>query len=1008
MNASPWVQGETVEIKERLATELANGRLVIIAGTGVTTGITDGAPTSGWGGLIDDGIRHVEKRDPDTSSLLQLRMEKATSAEDLVGIAHDLKRYLGKDFGRWIAQSVGELPCVKPDVPTALAALGAPILTTNYDDLLEKILSRPSATWHRPSDMRRVLLQESVAIGHLHGVWTDIDSVIFSQGDYQTITENADAQSVQTGAFALKTFLFVGVGDGLTDPNFSPMIKAFGDRFPTSAHPHYRLCLNSKVDPTTELKTVVDVGFGDTHDDLASFLLSLAPTADHTPSGLGPKSRSLVLDALRDNSTLWRDNETLSEKSVADLVVPPIFLPEPHDQYATNAVLNAEKDKPGPVDLSEKIRDGGIILIAGEESSGVSTAVNYCLTRALDLRANAHVLLAADPMVSGANPIGRVIERSYRSWGVESPSDETRKLMALGVDNLRFDGSTRFDRAMDDIAESVAGLKVVGVRQNDAVDIANLLKERTGEDVTVVYLGRFSNVEARELARRVAPGREAKVAEYVMVVIREKNLPRTPFTITLLVDLVQSGILLQKQESEIAVLDQYLDLLLNADLPRTRDELSMTLRNKRLVLEILARRLVQDREDKAPESDVLDWLKVQFEELGWDYNVTQCVNDLVARRVLARSSDNTIRFQRSAYLELMAGIAARDDAEFRQLVFESPIQLASIVRSYAAMTRNAKDVLDVVEREIERIAVSEPSGAIFSSVRKVEARKELFSDERETEAEGDNDEADKADNSVEREGLTGHYYDDSDDSDTPAFLVARIEDLSQSRVAMLVVDLASRVLRDSDEVRDQGMKDRILRKLLVAWVGFTDLHETEISSLPDLDDIISSLLDEEDARTPEDIEKLKHFLTRMIPTVITASGVRYCLSGPSLVTRLVEVDMTQEENGSYGSMIRTLALYGTKSRRWIETLKLIDDDAVKTFFSASFLASIARYAYITDKSLEKEERVEIRNFLRRVISARYKFDGVKHRSDVLSKFETKLNRDRLEKGRRKQGIEIEA
>lgn len=997
-----------MESKQRLATELANGRLVIVVGTGVTTAITGGAPTSGWVGLINDGITHVEKRDADDAYLLQLRMEKARSAEDLIGIAHDLKRSLGSDFGRWIGQSVGELPRINEDVPKALGALGTPILTTNYDDLIEKALNRPSATWHHPSEMRRLLLHESVAIGHLHGVWTDIDSVIFSQGDYQRITDNADAQNVQTGAFTMKTFLFVGVGDGLADPNFSPMIQAFAERFPTSPHPHYRLCLNSKVDTATELKSVVDVGFGDKHEDLAEFLRSLGPVVEDGASELGPKSRSLVLDALRDNSTLWRDTETLNEKSVADLVVPPIFLPEPHDQYATNAVLNPEKDKPVPVDLTEKISAGGIILIAGEESSGVSTAVNFCLTRAMDLRPNAHVLLVAEPMVSGVNPVSRVIDRAYRTWGVESPSEETKVRMALGVDNLRVDGSTRFDRAIENIAESSAGLKVIGVRQNDAVDIANLLKERTGLEVTVVYLGRFSNVEARELARRVAPGREEKVAKYVMVVIREKNLPRTPLTITRLIDLVQSGILLQKQESEIAVLDQYLDLLLNADLPRAQDELLMTLRNKRLVLELLARRLVQDREDKALEPEVNEWLKTQFEELGWDYNVSLCLNDLVARRVLARSNDNTIRFQRSAYLELMAGIAARDDEDFRNLVFDSPIQLASIVRSYAAMTRNAKDVLEVVEREIERIAVTEPSGGIFASVRKVEARKELFSDDSEAETDTDDEAVEKTDTAVERAGLTGHYYDDSDDSDTPAFLVPRIEDLSQSRVAMLVVDLASRVLRDSDEVRDQKMKDRILRKVLVAWVGFTDLHEAEIASHPDLDETIARALDGDEERTEEDIERLKHFIIRIFPTIITASGVRYCLSGPALVTRLVEVDTTGEANGSLASMVRTLALYQTKSKRWIETLKLIDDNAVKTFFSASFLASLARYAYLTDDSLKDGERDELRDFLRRVISARYKFDGVKHRSEVLSKFETKLNRDRLDKGRRKKGLEIEA
>ncbi len=1008
MNTSLGVndRGRSLSAKERLAKELALGRVVIVAGTGITTALSQGATTSGWVGLIKDGIRHVGFRDTSKSALLDLRLDDASSAEDLIGIAHDIKRYLADDFDRWIATAVGELPLGANEIAHALAALGVPILTTNYDDLLERALSRASATWLDPSDMRRCLMKDTEAIGHLHGVWTKPGSVIFSQGDYQTITSDQDAQSVQDSALTMKTLLFVGVGDGLADPNFSPMIKAFAERFPTSPHPHYRLCLDAEVDPTTELKTVVDVGYGNDHEDLVGFLLSLASSPVlAAEADLGRKSRMALLDALRDNSTLWRDAETLSDKSVSDLIVPPIFLPEPHDLYATNSVVNKEKDKPRPVDLTEKIKNGGIILIAGEESSGVSTALGYCLNTALDERPEAHALLVSEPLVSGSKPVGRVIERAYRMWGIESPQEEVQSRLALGVDNLRFDESVRFERALDEIAQSKAALKIIGVRQNDSVEIGRLLAEKTGNDVTVVYLGRFSHDEARELARRVAPGREAKVANYVMVVIREKNLPRTPLTITLLVDLVQSGVSLQKQESEIAVLDQYLDLLLNADLPRTRDEQSMTLRNKRLVLELLARHLVQSRDDKALESDVQEWLGIQFQELGWSYNVSQCVNDLVSRRVLTRSSDNTLRFQRSAYLELMAGIAARDDIEFRALVFAAPLQLASIVRTYAAMTRNATDVLDIVEKEIERIAIAAPSGAVFSSVRKIDAGAELFTEKGEPDADSDSEPSDRGDGAVERGGLTGRYYDDSDDSDTPAFLVARIEDLSEARVAMLVVDLASRVLRDSDEVRNQKLKERILKKVLIAWVAFTDLNEAEMASLPELDTFIASLFDE-DAEDEEELEKLKHFILRMVPTIITASGLRYCLSGPSLTSRLAELKFDDVENGGYAAMMRTVALHSTKSHAWVASLKHIDDLAVRTFFSASFLAGLARYAYLSDETLGDDDRDEIRRFLRRVVAARYNFRGVEHRAKVLSNFETQLQRDRLDRSRPMRQLEI--
>ncbi|WP_167139175.1 SIR2 family protein [Diaminobutyricimonas sp. TR449] len=962
--------------------------------------MTRGAKTSTWPGLIADGVEHVSRRDPDQGALLRLRLDSAKTTEDLISIAQDLKRHLNRDFGRWIAKAAGGLQPHNKVVGETIGRLNAPILTTNYDDLLERVTNLPSASWDKPDEMRALLTNSRPAIGHLHGVWRDSESVIFSEGDYRRVTEDPAAQDVQTSAFNMKTFLFIGVGEGLNDPNFSPMVKNFAERFTTASDSHFRLCRDQDVDLTTELKTVVDIGYGEDFEDLPVFLEQLAMSGHEPTIDLMARSKSRLLDRLRDNSTLWRDADTLDEKSLTDLVIPPIFLPEPHDQYATNSVVNTDKDKPSLVDLTGALRGGGIVVIAGEEYSGVSTAITYCLSQALDFRSNAHTILIDEPLVPGIHPVGRVVDRTYREWDVTADQVEIRSQLLLGVDNLRFEESERFKRAIGDICNSDGELAVIGVRQSDVLEIVNALKEKSTRELTVVYLGRFSSVEARELARRVAPGREDAVANSVMIVVREKNLPRTPFTITLLVELVQSGVLLQKEESEIAVLDQYLNLLLSADFIRTRGHLQMTLRNKRLVLESLARKFVEEREDKAPQAKVIEWLSDQFAELGWDHDALLCINDLIDRRVLARAADNTIRFQRSAYLELMAGLAARDDSSFRKLVFGFPLQLASIVRTYAAMTRNDAEVLEIVEKEIERITVAPPSGAVFGSVRRLEVVKELFSDESESEpGEVDPQGIQRGEDAVGRDGLNKQYYDDSDDSDTPAFLTARLEDLSHARVAMLVVDLASRVLRDSDEVRDQKLKERILRKLLVAWVAFTDLYEMELAQAPDLDEVVAELFEERNP-TSEDLEGLKSLLVRVAPSFLTESGIRYCLSGPSLVTRLAELDMSGMENGSFALLMRTLALYTSGSLRWVDSLRSLDDLAVKSFFSASFFASLARYAYMVDERLSEEQRGQIRHYLRRVIGARYNFRSQEHRNSVLNDFENSLRRARLQETKR--------
>lgn len=980
--------------KERLIEALKSSRLVVVAGTGVTANLTGGSPVSTWTGLLADGIAKVGAENSRAGDMLSLRLDEAEDVHDLTSIAQDIRKRLGSSFGRWIARSVGELPLKAPELALALGALRAPILTTNYDTLLEQALKRPSASWVNPSEMRRILVERTGTIGHLHGVWTDAANLVFSDGDYTNLTRQTSVGQYQAAAFTMNTFLFIGVGDGLRDPNFDPMVKKFGAAFPNVNDAHFRLCLNEEVDEASELASVIDVGYGDQHSDLVSFVQDLARHVETSDIDLLGRSRAQILNALRDNSTLWRDAETLDEKGFEDLVIAPIFLPEPHDQYFTNSVVKREKQRPVPIDIDELLKRDGTLLIVGEENSGVSTALAYCLHRALDLRPGSHSLLCSDPQGAGASPVQRVINRTYLEWGLKAQSNETLSTQILGIDNLRADGTQRFRKAIADIVASPGALKVLAVRQSDVAAMTNALKQG-GEDVEVAYLGRFSDLEAQTLAERIAPGRGAEIASEAMTIIRDKNLPRTPFTLTLLVELVQSGTRLRSEESEIAVLDQYLSLLLDAEFLKVTPIPGMTVRMKRRVLEEIARKFVELKEDHAALGDASIWVSELFASLGWEtFSVRGCLDELIARRVLMVNSEDVLKFQRSAYLELMAGLAAREDPVFRSMVFEAPIQLATIVRSYAAMARNDAQVLELVETELSRITVGPLRGSAFKSVRRVDASDELFADD--SDADSTDDGPAEQNTAVERSGMTGSYYDDTPDADSPAFLTAHLEELSSARIAMLVVDLASRVLRDSDEVKDQDLKSRVLKKVLLAWVAFTDLYELEVASYKEIDEVAIELFGEDGSEPDADERaRLTSFLVRAVSVILTNSGIDYCLSGPTLISRLLAQPVHADELGDEVSVLRLLALLGSGGHHWVETLGELSDSAIRSFFCASLVAARVRYAYLTDETLSDAQRDKIRAFLRRIIDARYNFRNVTHRNNSLNDFENQLRQDRL-------------
>lgn len=981
--------------RDKLVDAIRSGNLIVVTGAGVTASMCGSAAGSSWVGLLEDGVRAVSLVNENRGALLEMRLEQASSAFDYAGIAQDVRRELGSDFGRWLSRTVGDLPLRDTRVAEALAQLRAPILTTNYDRLIERALSRASVSWANPSEMRTLIVERSGEIGHLHGVFTDSEHVIFSDQDYRDLASTAAAQQVQNAAFTMNVFLFVGMGEGLADPNFDPMIKRLEAGFPDSPQAHFRLCRSEEVDAASELSSVIDVAYGEGYEDLPAFIESLVADAQLGELDLTTLSRRQIVERLRDNSTLWRDAESLDEKGFLDLVITPTFLPEPHNEYANSSAALAEKDRPKPVQIDECIQDGGILIIAGEENSGVSTALDFVLHHALDLLLGSHSIMVERPSANGQNPVRRVLERTYREWGCTVGTDELSGRLVLGIDNLRVDGLQRTMRALSDISTIDARLTVIGVRQSDAVSLATELSAR-GATSRTVYLGRFSEHEARALAERVVPGRAMEVARNAMNIVREKNLPRTPFTLTLLVELVQTGTSLRTDESEIAVLDQYLDLLLMADFARAVDSQGMSLRQKRKALEIIARKFVELKEDHAPYDQVASWLQETFDRLGWSYSVGRCLEDLKQRRALTDTADGRVRFQRSAYLELMAGIAAKEDRGFRDLVFEAPMQLASIVRSYAAMARNDEAVLELVEGEIGRIQIGPVKGLAFARVKRIEARDDLFAD-RSEHADEDDDEAESpsTEGSVERAGMTGSYYDDTPDADSPAFLTAHLDELSAARVAMLVVDLASRVLRDSDEVPNQDLKERVLRKLLRAWVAFTDIYEAELAESEHLEEVAESVLRlEGEDPSAADIRSFADFMVKVMPVIVSDSGINYCLASPTLITRLHALSF-EENDGFEASLVRVLAMVRSGGTQWVGLLAALPEEAVRSFFCATFFAALARYKYLTDQALTDTDRDTIRAFLRRVIAARYSFRDHAHRQNAMNEFEARLGRDFL-------------
>ena len=267
-----------------LREQVAKGQVVAIIGAGVSKGAT-GASTASWMGLLENGIGRCE-----TVAALPAKWgnrQRASLADgdlqELIGVATEVETRLGApdggEYNSWLRETVGALRATDTGVLDVLRDLGVLLATTNYDDLLEKATGYPPVTWRDGPDVQRLLRGADKGILHLHGHWRDPDSVVLGRASYDRVIGDEHAQTVQSALSLMKTFLFVGFGLGLQDPNFDALLKWMRQVLARSGYRHFRLCLANerseiqKQHPPEE--RIFAVPYGSGHADLAPFLRTL-------------------------------------------------------------------------------------------------------------------------------------------------------------------------------------------------------------------------------------------------------------------------------------------------------------------------------------------------------------------------------------------------------------------------------------------------------------------------------------------------------------------------------------------------------------------------------------------------------------------------------------------------------------------------------------------------------------------------------------------------------------
>lgn len=288
------------DLVEDLRQLIANkpSQVLAIVGAGVSVAVTDHAEVASWVGLLRNGVARCVVLSRANEEWARRRRDDLESGDtdELLSVAQQVSSKLGAptgpEYGNWLAGTVGCLRVQQPDVLSAVADLGIPLATTNYDGQIEEVTGLPPVTWRQSGRVEQILRGDARGVLHLHGHWEDPESVVLGISSYEAVVGNAHAQAMLQALRTTRTLLFIGFGAGLEDPNFSSFLRWTREVFAGSPYRHYRLARAGDVSEVQrqhpEEERLLVLPYGESYDDLAPFLRSLKPTPGASHAGSSP------------------------------------------------------------------------------------------------------------------------------------------------------------------------------------------------------------------------------------------------------------------------------------------------------------------------------------------------------------------------------------------------------------------------------------------------------------------------------------------------------------------------------------------------------------------------------------------------------------------------------------------------------------------------------------------------------------------------------------------------
>ncbi|GAA1753740.1 SIR2 family protein [Aeromicrobium alkaliterrae] len=931
--------------RDQLAQDLRSGRVVVLVGAGVSLAATGDANAS-WPGLLANGVDFAEARyamDADTAEICRTMLSDA-SAENLLDVSTAVVDSMGGQegalFEEWLGRSVGYLQVSDDRVIRSVLGLNCPIVTTNYDSLLENVGSRDHVTWTMPTQVQRVLAGQSRSIVHFHGHHSEPKSIVLSRPSYQLLLANKYIEALRHGMAATNTLIYIGFGAGMDDANFSSLRDWVAETLAGTPVKQYRLCRDDEVSQLVSEhagEAIIPVPYGPGHDDLAPFLEQFEATAG-TDAPFTPSQLLTSLENTVESASVIAPQTPNAAQRLTDFLVPPAVLPVNQEQWVQAAKSHDPLDRPKRCNNFEQL-EHPFLMLSADENSGLTSALQWFVAQH-HLRDASLIPLVVDgrSLAQRRKALDNALREELRIGGYSISDRAPLPAIALAIDNLDALPAKLLARTLNYLSNWSQGPLIVGCRTSSDIDLVPAMRER-GLDPAQRFIGRMSKKDVRLLAGLTEAPDAHDLADRAIRVAQSQHLPTTPFTFSMIMVAVLRGGNLLNATSQTALLDAYLDILMGRGNPDEDSRFGLDSENRSYVVETLAELYVRSRRGSVAQAQVVDALETEFNQLEWEQSPIDTIKDFESRRLIAIRGTE-IAFAQSSYLHLFAAKRAVRSPDFLDYLRADPLFFAPILQHYAALKRDDEtllvhlaDLLDglQVEAEFETgVFATSHSGKHAESDAALESVKAQMS----AVAAADSDDDDLFE------------LDTVSDRDVEPFPLTPLEDFSPVTRVAVTLSLVSSVLRDTEIMKTVAIRRRVLTELLTAWSNFVHLVETDLEYKDFILEVAEGLADELGLEGQKRSSLVKRF-PGLFALGIGVGGLASNLSSVKLGPSLSKLSETSEFLRHPGrATLASVLAFDIQSDGWSELLLAVGERHREIDAVSNFLPTLAQQALI--------------------------------------------------------------